>query len=445
MATHAARGAVGWPRYNGVAVFLHWAIAVMIIGLLGSGIWMVDAIHVDASKADAIQVYQVHKSFGLTVLALSFLRLAWRVLHPAPPLPSGMSWVERAGSHLSHLAFYVFMIGAPMTGWAMVSVSPQAVPTFYFWLVQIPHLPMLATLAAAAKPAVETVFMNAHAIIGWLMLALLGLHVAAALKHHFVNRDTVLARMVPGVSPRAQATLADGLATHRGPTALRALGALLVLGLGLGGALTVVALDGASKTAAPAQTAPAQTAPAQTGAAGAPAVAFETGGTVWAADMAASAIQFSGENAGVPFEGRFDSWTAQIQFDPDRLAASEVVVVIDTASATIGDMMNDAAMVGADWFNAPEHPKAVFSADSFRAVDASAGQYAADGFLTIRGIEQPVALPFALTIDGDRATATAAIVLDRMAFDIGAGPDPDGAFVSLQIPLSITVVADRAE
>lgn len=435
MATQAARGAAGWPRYNGVAVVLHWAIAVMIIGLLASGIWMVDAVKIDATMADAIQVYQVHKSFGLSVLVLSILRLAWRVLHPAPPLPSGMSFVERAGSHLSHLAFYGFMIGAPLTGWAMVSVSPQAVPTFYFWLVQIPHLPILATLAAEAKPAVETVFMNAHAIIGWMMLALLGLHVAAALKHHFVNRDTVLARMVPGVSPRGPATFADALAAKAGPTPLRAVGAVLVLALGLGGALTVVALDDAPKAAAPAQPA----------AAGAPAVAFETGGTVWVADMAASAIQFSGENAGVPFEGRFDSWTAQIQFDPDRLAASEVLVVIDTASATIGDMMNDAAMVGADWFNAPEHPTAVFSADSFRAVDAGAGRYAADGFLTIRGIEQPVALPFSLTIDGDRATAAAAIVIDRMAFEIGAGPDPDGAFVSLEIPLEITVTADRAE
>lgn len=184
------------PHYTTVAITLHWLIAVAIVALLAAGLWMTDAIKQPETRNVAYRVYQWHKALGLIVLVLTFARLAWRLMNPPPPLPSGMSWIERTGAQLSHGAFYVLMVGIPLAGWAMVSASPLGLPTIIFGLFEWPHLPFLPDLAD--KPSAEKVFKLAHKFMGFALMGLLGLHIAAALKHQFVNRDDVLARMLPG-------------------------------------------------------------------------------------------------------------------------------------------------------------------------------------------------------------------------------------------------------
>ncbi len=193
---------VDQQTYSTVAMVLHWAIAIAIVGLIAAGTWMADAIKVPETQGLAFSVYQWHKSLGLAVLVLSVLRLAWRFVKPPPPLPASMPGWERTLAGVSHTAFYVLMIGMPLLGWAMVSASPLGLPTIVFGLFEWPHIPFLADLED--KKPVEDALKTAHMAGGYLLAGLLVLHVGAALKHHFVSRDDVLARMVPGVKAPAR-------------------------------------------------------------------------------------------------------------------------------------------------------------------------------------------------------------------------------------------------
>lgn len=188
-------------RYTRVAIALHWLIALAILGLFASGLWMVDAIQDKTQRAVAFDVYQIHKSVGLTVLVLSVIRLIWRLIHPAPALPDGMSGFERFAAKATHVAFYAFMIAMPLIGWAMVSASPFGLPTIVFGLFEWPHIGPIEALAD--KKPVEDLAKSAHASLAYGGMALAALHIGAALKHHFVNRDGVLARMVPGLRARS--------------------------------------------------------------------------------------------------------------------------------------------------------------------------------------------------------------------------------------------------
>ncbi|MBX9925994.1 MAG: cytochrome b [Hyphomicrobiaceae bacterium] len=189
-------------RYTTVAMVLHWAIAISIIGLIVAGVWMVDAIKQPDTRAAAFNIYQLHKSLGLTVLLLSVVRLAWRLTHRSPPLPAGMTPFQRTAAHSTHILFYVFMIGMPLAGWAMVSASKLGLPTIVFGQFEWPHIVWIETLEIGQKAAAEAAFKATHKYMGYMLAALLVLHVGAALKHHFVDRDGVLARMVPGLRPR---------------------------------------------------------------------------------------------------------------------------------------------------------------------------------------------------------------------------------------------------
>ncbi len=187
-------------RYTRIAILLHWVIALAIILQLASGLWMEDAIKDKQTQALAYKIYQWHKSLGLTVLLLSVVRLGWRLTHAAPALPSHMPRWERVAAHTSHVTFYVFMITIPLLGWAMVSSSPLGLPTVVFGLFEWPHIPWLAE--AQHKQLYEGWFKAGHEYMALATLGLLCIHIGAALKHHFIDRDAVLARMVPFITPR---------------------------------------------------------------------------------------------------------------------------------------------------------------------------------------------------------------------------------------------------
>jgi cytochrome b561 len=185
------------PRYHAVAVLLHWLIAVMIIGLMVAGLWMTGAIRERETQKLAFEVYQLHKSVGLTVLVLSLLRLAWRLSHRSPPLPGNMAAWERAAAHGTHWLFYGLMFALPVSGWLMVSASPLGLPTLYFSGPQVPHLPALADLPMTEKKVWDARLKDIHEYLAFGGMALIALHVGAAFRHHFILRDGLLGRMLP--------------------------------------------------------------------------------------------------------------------------------------------------------------------------------------------------------------------------------------------------------
>ena len=181
-------------RYGAVAMTLHWLLAALIVFMLGLGLFMTSLEETDPRT---FPLFQLHKSIGLTILMLSLVRLGWRLANPVPPLPSGMSAWERFAARGVHVLFYILMIAIPVMGWATVSSAPLAVPTMWFGLFEWPHIPFLADLPRAEKRVIEGPLAATHAVLALSMLALVVLHVGAALKHQFRDRDDVLKRMLP--------------------------------------------------------------------------------------------------------------------------------------------------------------------------------------------------------------------------------------------------------
>ena len=183
-------------RYSAVAILLHWASALGVLVLIGLGLTMT---HAALAPLRQFQLYQWHKSVGVTVLALTVLRLLWRLTHRPPPHPVGMPARERRAAAAAHHLLYLLLVGLPLTGWAVVSLSPFNIPTVLYGLVPWPHLPLAAHVPDPA--AAEGLLKQVHALGAWFLAALLAVHVAAALRHHFLLRDDVLRRMLPGRRP----------------------------------------------------------------------------------------------------------------------------------------------------------------------------------------------------------------------------------------------------
>lgn len=181
--------------YSRVAITLHWLIALMIVGnVVGALIFdgLLDSGD-PAERARGVMLVNIHKSVGLTVLVLSLFRLFWRLTHGFPRLPEHMARWEIALARGNHLAFYFAMIAVPLAGYIMVSAGPA--PIAYFGLFDVPKLPVGKELGGLAH--------EAHEILAFTTVGLLVLHIAGALKHHFLDRDDVLARMLPLVRPKA--------------------------------------------------------------------------------------------------------------------------------------------------------------------------------------------------------------------------------------------------
>jgi cytochrome b561 len=179
-------------RYSNVSILLHWTIAALIIANVVVGGRMEDA-----SGPSRFEIFQLHKSIGITVLILSLIRLGWRLANPAPRLPKDMARWEKVLARFTHVAFYVAMIGIPLTGWATVSASPMNIPTLLWGGIPWPDLPV------PEGRGVSDLFGQTHETMVKITYAIIALHVLGALKHHFINKDHVLARMLPLVRRRS--------------------------------------------------------------------------------------------------------------------------------------------------------------------------------------------------------------------------------------------------
>jgi cytochrome b561 len=191
-------------RYGTVAMILHWLIAVFVLANIGLGLyfaWLPDNVPGQPPAYDMqtfFALVQLHKSIGLTVLMLSIVRLAWRLVNPVPALPLGMNPALRVAARISHVLLYVFIIAVPLSGWLWASASPKGLPTVFFGLFQWPHFSFLADLTRAEKRPYSHLFGTIHAYMAYALIALVPIHICAALYHQFLRRDDVLRRMLPG-------------------------------------------------------------------------------------------------------------------------------------------------------------------------------------------------------------------------------------------------------
>ncbi len=177
--------------YGSLAIAFHWIMALLILFMLGLGLYMHE---LDITQQRTFELYQLHKSFGFVALTLVVLRLVWRLANPVPDLEPGMKPWERTVAKLAHAALYILMFVLPLSGWLMVSASPWNIPTVAFNVLNIPHFPVPESWGT--KENVEAFFKETHEFFAWLLILVLLAHIGAALKHHFISRDNTLRRIL---------------------------------------------------------------------------------------------------------------------------------------------------------------------------------------------------------------------------------------------------------
>lgn len=386
----AASGRV-W-RYPAIAIALHWLIALGIIGMIALGWTMGDV----EDEARAFALTQVHKSIGLTILALTLARVVWRLMNPPPPEPM-MGPLQSFTARAVHVGFYALMVLMPLTGWIMVSASPTGIGTRYFDLAPFAHIPGLSDLSLETKKSLQDPLEFIHSKLAWVTIALLGLHLLGAFKHQFADKDHLMARMLPSLFGPAAAPKAPPRGVG---LAIAASVALLAAGL-IGGAFQ-------NGGGAP----PADADASQAIASGS--------GPAWTVDPARSSIVFRSAYKGRPFEGRFNKWEAQIQFDPAKPEAARVRVTIPMASVDAGDPYFTENVTQGDWFDVSKHPIATFEIRN-GATHLGGNRYEAGGVLTIRGDPHALRLPFTLDVTGGQAHMRSETTLKRLELDVGRG------------------------
>ncbi|EXI82272.1 MAG: hypothetical protein AW10_00720 [Candidatus Accumulibacter appositus] len=172
------------PRYSPPAIALHWLMAFLLIGLFSLGIYM----HELPLSPDKLKLYSWHKWAGVTAFMLVLLRLLWRFGHPPPALPAAMPSWQKAASHGMHHLLYVLMVAIPLSGWLMSSA--KGFQTVYFGVLPLPDL-------LGKDKELGELLQTVHKVLNLSLAALVVAHVGAALKHHLVDRDDVLSRMLP--------------------------------------------------------------------------------------------------------------------------------------------------------------------------------------------------------------------------------------------------------
>ena len=171
-------------HYTVIAKFFHWGMALVIAGLLALGFVMTDM----PLSPEKLQYYAWHKWAGVSVFMLVWLRLAWRALNPPPAYPDTMPPMLQRLAHLGHATLYGLMIIIPLSGWLLSSA--KGVQTVWFGVLPLPEM-------LQKNRELSDLLQAVHKALNTLLLLLLGGHVTAALKHHWIDRDDILKRMLP--------------------------------------------------------------------------------------------------------------------------------------------------------------------------------------------------------------------------------------------------------
>jgi cytochrome b561/polyisoprenoid-binding protein YceI len=371
-------------EYGSAAKALHWTVALFIFVLFPLG-WVMD----DFTGLIKFKAFNLHKSLGLTVLALMALRTAWRLAKPAPEMPPFLPELQRKAARAVHALLYLIIFAMTITGWAMISASDK--PSIFFQLARIPLLPWLSDLPAGDKKAYLELFENAHGFLAYALLALVALHVAAAL-YHGVRKDGILSTMMPGWR-KAQAGLSIFMLAAA-PAALYLLSAQ------------------------------------------------DASASEWSVKPGQSQISFEATGGGYTTRGTFARYRAEIEFDPDLPEETSIKVLLDMNSAATGTADADATLKSADFLNPAQFPAAQFVAKG--AKPDGEGRYILNGALTLKGVTKPIALPFLIDINSGTAKVSAETKINRL--DFGVGPQSvAGLAIDKDVKLMIDLTAVRLD
>lgn len=393
-------------QYGFLARFFHWSIAFLILGLIPVGLYMTQM----ENSPFKLEVYAMHKSFGLLVLFLGVARIIWRFVSPPPEhLETHAGW-ERAMAGAAHAWLYVCVIGMPLSGWLMSSAGQFPIPFFGV------HLPALM----GANENLAHTFYQVHEILAYTLIVVLGLHIAGALKHHVIDCDETLERMAfrsrIRILPAALVVLVTGAV-------------FAATGLMIFKDFTKARPEVSEQAAVKADAVNSADLPDTS--------SLPANG--WAIVPSASSLEFSATLYNSPFTGKFGKFGGQIVFNPSDLSDALADIRIDMNNFSTGDESRDGNMRGADWFDTENFPESRFVATKFE--ESGEGKYVAIGNLMIRDVTMPLIIPFNLEIVDDKAHMTAEVEIDRLAFGMGKGEWEDEATVGHKVIVKINIQA----
>ncbi|MDX5403001.1 MAG: cytochrome b/b6 domain-containing protein [Rhodobacterales bacterium] len=388
-------------HYGSVTKTFHWLTALLILSAIPLGLIGTDLAHrIEAGETDLIAratlLFSLHKTIGIAAFATALGRILWALSQPRPGLLHGERRAEAALAGTVHWLLYGAMLITPLSGWVHHAATTGFAPIWWPLGQTLPFVPQSTAVADAAA--------TVHFLASRVLILSILLHVAGALKHHFIDRDDTLRRMLPRASVRQNPSA--GQPGHVLPFIAAGIIWLGILGAG----------------AAPALIAP-QTADAP------PAAAVSAGN--WQVEDGTLGLSIT--QMGSTVTGSFAEWTADIRFadDPAQTVNGDVRVEVVIASLGLGSVTGQA--MGGDFFDEVTHPRAVFAADILREGDG----FVAEGTLTIKGNAVPVRLPFDLTITDQTAEMSGTLTLDRRDFGIGTGVTEEG---TLGFGVTVTVM-----
>ena len=390
--------------YGSVAKTFHWLTALLIFTVIPLGL-IAHKIPLDTTEQIARKawLFSAHKTVGITLFFVALARILWAIRQPRPRLLNADKPLESFLAETVHYTLYASLVIVPLMGWAHHAATTGFAPIWWPLGQGLPFIPKDASLA-------ET-FALLHMVFERVLLVSLILHIAGAIKHHVIDKDATLRRMLPGtveLPPLAPS------ASHLRPALMAAAiyGAVFA-GVAAAGGLSHAEAQNTEKLEA---------------------VASE-----WSVET--GTLDISVNQFGSVVDGGFSDWTAAITFDdtdPRAEQVGSVEVLINIASLSLGSVTDQAK--GPDYFNLEQFPTAVFSGPILRATDG----YIVDGSLTLKGNTLPLTLPFALTIDGDSAQMSGQTTINRLDFGIGEN-QPDETNLGFEVAVRVALTARKSQ
>ncbi len=402
-----------FSSYGSVTKTFHWLTALLILTALPLGWFANDLAHaiydpnIPTSESDiarAATLFSLHKTIGVTVFFVALARILWALTQTKPGLLNADNKPEAFAAETVHWMLYASLVLVPLTGWIHHAATEGFAPIWWPFGQNLPFVSKSLYLSEVTA--------NLHWLFIWVLAGSLALHIAGALKHHVVDKDSTLRRMLPG---RADAP--EPPTQHHSP--VPAFAALAIWGAVLVGGWSIGVFEDHAKGAVDA----AELGDVQSD---------------WNVEEGTLSITIS--QLGSPVTGSFNEWTAAIAFEEPAQPgpAGSVDVTIAIASLSLGTVTDQA--MGADFFDSAQFPTAQFKADLFKTDTG----YEARGPLTIRDKSVDVVLPFSLQLEDNTATMSGTLELNRIAFDVGTS-QPTEESLGFKVTVSVDLTAKRSE
>ncbi|AHD00876.1 cytochrome b/b6 domain-containing protein [Leisingera methylohalidivorans] len=412
-----------FSSYGSIAKTFHWLTALLIfsafpLGYFANGLAQeIQSPGFDGSQAviaRATLLFSLHKTLGVTVFFTALLRILWALSQPKPGLLHPDRKAEALAAEMVHWLLYGSLVAVPLSGWIHHAATTGFAPIWWPFGQSLPFVPKSEVAASF--------FGGVHWVLVWTLGASLALHIAGALKHHVIDRDATLHRMLPGRADLPQ----PPAQTH---SLVPLLAALAVWAGALSGGAMIGVYGGQDQRQAKERESGADGTVAPVVAAG-PAA-----GGGWA--VQSGTLGLSVTQMGSVVSGSFGEWDAVISFEEPAAPgpAGNVEVTVAIASLELGSVAGQA--MGADYFDSANFPTALFKAD----IEKLAEGYQAAGTLTIKGQTVPVTLPFDLELEGNTAKMAGTLTLNRLDFGIGKSlPDESSLGFAVDVPVELEAV-----